>query len=80
MMGDVDLLKMDIEGSEYEVLFATDPGLRSRTKRMVIEYHNLFGRAPYTKDDIVKYSASAGMRLIKQSGNENGFGVMQFAR
>jgi FkbM family methyltransferase len=37
----VDLLKMDIEGSEYEVLYATAAADLQRVDRIRMEYHNL---------------------------------------
>ena len=36
-----DLLKIDIEGQEYEVLHATDDEVLSRTIRIHGEYHNV---------------------------------------
>lgn len=37
----VDLLKMDCEGSEYEILYSTPASIFSRIKELRIEYHNL---------------------------------------
>ena len=42
LSGRVDLLKMDIEGSEYPVLQAAGSGLRN-VKRVVVEYHQFSG-------------------------------------
>jgi FkbM family methyltransferase len=37
----VDLLKMDIEGSEYEVLYETTASVFARIREIRMEYHNL---------------------------------------
>ena len=37
----VDLLKLDCEGSEYDILYQTDPQLLRRIRRMVMEVHDL---------------------------------------
>lgn len=37
----VDLLKMDCEGSEYDIIYHTDPDLIRRIGRMVVEVHDV---------------------------------------
>ncbi|WP_461115706.1 FkbM family methyltransferase [Spirosoma jeollabukense] len=37
----IDLLKMDFEGSEYDILYHTAPGLIRRVRQLAIEVHNL---------------------------------------
>lgn len=37
----VDLLKMDCEGSEYDIIYQTAPALIRRIKKMMIEVHDL---------------------------------------
>jgi len=37
----VDLLKMDCEGAEYEILFSTPEATLQRIKRIIMEYHDL---------------------------------------
>src|SRR5208282_4219945 len=37
---EIDLLKVDIEGSEYDVFAAASPDLIGRFKRIAMEYHN----------------------------------------
>lgn len=41
--GDVDLLKMDVEGAEYGIIEATPIPLLAKVRRMVIEYHDVPG-------------------------------------
>ncbi|HVS80576.1 MAG TPA: FkbM family methyltransferase [Pyrinomonadaceae bacterium] len=40
-LAQVDLLKMDIEGAEYEILYRTPPEYFARIKEIRMEYHNL---------------------------------------
>lgn len=37
----IDLLKLDCEGSEYDIIYNTSPGLLQRVHRMWIEVHNV---------------------------------------
>ena len=37
----VDLLKVDCEGSEYDIIYHTDPDLIRRIRKLVIEVHDL---------------------------------------
>lgn len=37
----IDLLKMDCEGSEYDIIYHTDPELIRRIGRMVVEVHDV---------------------------------------
>ena len=42
--GDVDLVKMDVEGGEYAAIEVTPMPLLAKVRRMVIEYHDVSGR------------------------------------
>ena len=53
----IDLLKMDIEGSECDVLLATSPRDLESVKRINLEYH---ARAGVTKADLVAHLAKSG--------------------
>lgn len=46
----VDLLKMDIEGSEYEVIFSTAPDVLRRVRRIALEYHSADVNAPSARE------------------------------
>jgi FkbM family methyltransferase len=37
----IDIVKMDIEGAEYEILYATPPNYFKRIREIRMEYHNL---------------------------------------
>lgn len=42
--GDIDLVKMDVEGAEYGIVEETPVELLSKVRRMVVEYHRVPGR------------------------------------
>ena len=56
----VDLLKMDVEGAEYEILQGTPPSVLGRVRRTVVEYHPI---KDHHFGDIVEALVGAGFRL-----------------
>lgn len=56
----VDLLKVDVEGAEYEILQATPASVLAQVRRIVVEYHPLRG---HHVSDIVALLVLAGFRL-----------------
>jgi FkbM family methyltransferase len=74
----VDLLKMDIEGSEYEVLLATPEKVLAQVRRIALEYHG--DSAPYSKEQIFQHLDQTGFRLICDVGDELGYGVAELVR
>lgn len=46
LISEIDLLKMDIEGSEYDIFESLSPDFLSRFKYLIIEFHNNKGRVP----------------------------------
>lgn len=40
---EIDFLKLDCEGSEFDIIYNTDPSLIRRAKRMMIEVHDVEG-------------------------------------
>lgn len=42
--GDIDLVKMDVEGAEYGIVGETPVELLAKVRRMVVEYHRVPGR------------------------------------
>jgi FkbM family methyltransferase len=72
----VDLLKMDIEGSEYEVLLAAQPHDLDRVKRINVEYHAKQG---FAKRDIVKHLTQCGFHMISDHGAGD-YGMLHLKR
>jgi FkbM family methyltransferase len=75
----IDLLKMDIEGSEYDVLLSTPPGVLSRIGRVDLEFH----KAPSpdcTPHTLVRHLSGAGFRLREQPAPGAEYGMLHFIR
>lgn len=72
----VDLLKIDIEGSEYDVLLAVSPHDLDRVKRINVEYHSKPG---HTKQDIVAHLTKCGFHVASDRGS-GGYGIMHLRR
>jgi FkbM family methyltransferase len=73
----VDVLKLDCEGSEYDIVFGTAPRIWRRIERVRLEYH--FGRA----DELKKHFSALGYRLAfrtEQRGRNSQVGVLAFDR
>jgi FkbM family methyltransferase len=73
----IDLFKMDIEGSEYEVLMNTPGNCLSRISRLVVEYHRPAAGARYTTRDLIGHLEEAGFKLRRSTG-KNGYGILHF--
>jgi len=67
--GEIDLLKIDCEGGEWDIFQNTEPFQRVKLIRM--EYHLLGGR---TLDDLKKVADRIGFEIVKLEQN-SGFGI-----
>jgi FkbM family methyltransferase len=74
----VDLLKMDIEGSEYEVLLSTPPRMLARIDRIAMEYHG--DSAPYSKQQLFDHLGQAGFTVISDLCDPQGYGLAELIR
>ncbi len=69
----LDLLKMDIEGGEYETLLSTPVAVLKRIQRIALEYH---ADVPgYTTGQLLEYLREAGFEVKKDMHNSEGYGV-----
>jgi FkbM family methyltransferase len=69
-LSDVALLKLDCEGSEYELVLETSPSAWARVRRIVMEYHAVPGHEP---SELVERLEAHGFRLVRErSGAEVG--------
>ena len=64
----VDLIKMDIEGSEYEVLYQLPAALYQKIKNIVLEIHVRSGYAP---GELVRFLEEQGFSVSRSSGNSH---------
>lgn len=55
---DVDLIKIDCEGAEYDILFNADRTVLERIHRIVMEFHD--GVTDYAHTDLVRFLEEAG--------------------
>lgn len=76
----VDLLKMDIEGSEYEVILNTAPAVLRRVRRIALEYHAAEADAPSARRRLFAHLAEAGFSLRADTRDPNGYGVAEFTQ
>jgi FkbM family methyltransferase len=56
-----DYLKIDCEGSEYDILFQAGPETMARIKRICMEYHD--NLTDHTHEDLVAYLEQAGFEV-----------------
>lgn len=71
----IDLLKMDIEGSEWEVLHSTPPSTFRRIRRIQFEYHEVHARFGYTRNALFEYLKSAGYTLTHCQEDQHKTGI-----
>jgi FkbM family methyltransferase len=66
----VNLLKMDIEGMEYETLFSCPDEYLQRVERIALEYHDVLVRVPHTIDDLVEFLNARGFSTFLSPGSQ----------
>lgn len=71
----VNLLKMDIEGGEYEVLLSTSPDVLRTIRRVALEYHG--DCAPHSKLQIFDHLREAGFEVTWDVQDQLGYGVAE---
>lgn len=83
--GPCDLLKLDCEGSEYDILESATPAVLARVGRIVMEWHVAVGRAHHLRDHLLgagfvldKFNTISESRLA--DGSLYGYGVMALRR
>ncbi len=74
----IDLLKMDIEGSEYEILRSSFPILFETVRRLIMEYH-ITEDHPDGREELVNHLTSSGdFCLVYETKNLLGFQNRRF--
>lgn len=77
-MRHVDLLKMDIEGGEYETLLATPREVLRRIRKINLEYHEVAAHLGYSKAQLFSHLADAGHVLVSAIEDEFRTGIALF--
>jgi FkbM family methyltransferase len=63
-----DLLKMDIEGAEYEVLYGCKPEFLRKIRAMAIEFHPFYPSIPEAKMDRQRYGPDGLTSYLRDNG------------
>ena len=74
----IDLLKMDIEGSEYDVLHAAPAETLRRFRRIVVEYHKPSTGSRWNTRTLARHLASAGFHLRENADTAGDYGMFHF--
>ena len=75
--GNVDIVKMDIEGGEYAVLAGSDPAEWNSVQRVVLEYHDVDGHG---FAEVEQFFTAAGMHIVRHEPVNDRLGVVWFSR
>jgi FkbM family methyltransferase len=76
----VDLLKIDVEGSEFEILLSAEPDLLGRCDRIDVEVHLPGAEGRQRREQLVRHLAAAGHRLVATDLDKQDCGLMHFSR
>jgi len=76
----LDMLKMDVEGSEWPVLLSTSPAVLKRIGYIQLEYHEVAARCGYRLERLFSHLAAAGHRLTFRTEDQFHTGMAIFER
>jgi FkbM family methyltransferase len=74
-----DLVKMNIHGSEYEVLMSSPPSTLQQFHRIVVQYHDLPAEVGIGKRDLFEHLERNGFRLVSDEDTGRGSGLAVFS-
>jgi len=73
-----DLVKLNIHGSEYEVLMSTPAAVLQRFRRIAVQYHELPAEARLGKTQLFEHLGRSGFRLLSDQDTGIGSGLAVF--
>jgi FkbM family methyltransferase len=77
MPGKIDLLKMDIEGGEFDALLNTSAAELRRFQRINVEHHEAPSGCKMTKGDLIGHLRSAGFTVRQHAGaDDSTYGIL----
>ena len=76
----IDFLKMDIEGSEYDVLLAAGPDDLAAVGHLSVEYHEPPAGSGYTKTHLIRHLGRCGFTRIVDRHPDAAFGMLHAER
>jgi FkbM family methyltransferase len=75
-----DLVKLNIHGSEYEVLMSASPAVLKRCKKIAVQYHEMPADRHIGKEELFRHLADSGFELVSDRDTRRGSGLALFAR
>lgn len=78
--GEIDFLKMDIEGSEYIALLNSPPETIRAVRRVAMELHPLDAADAHLRLDLFRHLESAGFKALEIQDHGDGYGMAYFLR
>ncbi len=76
--GSVQIVKMDVEGAEYDIVLQSSPASWSDVRKVVMEYHPVDG---HTLDELLEFFAAVGLEPGQhEPGSRPGLGVIWLSR
>ena len=75
-----DLVKLNIHGSEYEVLMSSHPETLRRCKKIAVQYHELPADRHIDKQELFRCLADNGFSLVSDCDTHRGSGMAFFVR
>lgn len=75
----VDMVKINIHGSEYDVLLGSDPEVLQRCRRIAVQHHEMPAAMRLGKKQIVERLSQLGFSLIIDDDTYRGSGLALFA-
>ena len=74
----IDLIKMNIHGSEYDILLHTDPRTLQRCRQIEVQYHELPAAMGLGKEQIIERMQQLGFTLMDDHDTHRGSGLAVF--
>jgi FkbM family methyltransferase len=76
--GQVQIVKMDVEGAEYDIILRSDPASWADVRKVVMEYHPVEG---HRLEELTDFLAAVGITPGRhEPGTRPGLGVMWLSR
>lgn len=75
-----DLVKVNIHGSEYDVLMSARPAVLKRCHKISVQYHEIPARYHIGKRELFGHLAGNGFALVCDKDTHRGSGLALFAR
>jgi FkbM family methyltransferase len=76
--GNVQVVKIDVEGAEYDIILSSSPSSWASVRKVVMEYHPMTGQS---LEDLLKFFGAVGLEPTRhEPGLRAGLGVIWLAR